>query len=370
MFAYAIREYRQGGRLGRIETFFDRAEEIEEGEDEEIPYHESDKIEWICDRIELDASGVVHGEDIRELIGEVDAASRTVYYRTAVLDRLGFVHHPETHGLYIPRDRVSEYGLSEDDLAIERKPYEALTREEKIEGIQTLLQREGGVLSANEIHGPLFGGKGSVTHMRNLAQDVANDNGFTYRETSGGTKVLRAIDSSQGDGETEQMTITEADNRGHQQRVETLTAIDQQDGDELDQEERVEKVRLGVTWAAMQRQRNIAENGVTDIQELFDGAIDEETASQLMHAATDAAGFDIVDGFSSEKLRVIRAETDPAIQTVASSPPEAIPESTVATEKQFEPGSESEPADATEGEDDDGDETDPPPPGGRRALAG
>lgn len=84
-----------------------------------------------------------HGENIRELIGEVDAASRTVYYRTAVLDRLGFVHHLETHGLYIPRDRLSEYGLSEDDPAIERKPYEALTREKKIEGIKTLLQREG-----------------------------------------------------------------------------------------------------------------------------------------------------------------------------------------------------------------------------------
>ena len=120
--------------------------------------------------------------------------------------------------------------------------------------------------------------------------------------------------------------------------------IDQQDGDELDQEERVEKVRLGVTRAAMQRQRNIAESGVTDIQELFNGAIDEETASQLMDGATDAAGFDIVEAIGGdEKLRVNRTEIDLAIQTVASSPPEAIPESAV----------------ATEGEDDDGDETDP-----------
>lgn len=344
LLGYILREYYEtdgwGYGIEAIES--DRRGVPDEDEEPEIPYYESDKIEWIAQRVEPDANGRIHGENIRELIEEVGAASRTAFYRSAVLDRLGYVHHPEDYGLYIsPEKRWGEFGIGEDDPAIERKPYEALTRDEKIEGIKTVLQRKGGVLSANEIHGQLFDGNGSVTHMRNLAQDVANAPGFTYRSTSGGTKVLRAIGpgakANDAGAETTQTSLTETngdagddhdrdpeDDQDQDQDSSSnlqLSTINQRPIDELRRKDRVTKIQIAATRQMLRKDREVTQLGVEDIQKALehdgDGEIDEETTAALMKTAAVGSGFSIEEGEHGRTLSVDRGEVETAIEIMA-----------------------------------------------------
>lgn len=194
MFAYAIREYRQGGRLGRIEELQNR--ETEADAVPEVPYGESEKAEWIADRLRerIEESGdeQVNVGEIRAVVNEAGAGSRFEFYREAALDKLSYVHHPEINGLFISSRRLwDEFDVGVDHPALYRKPPEALTREEKIEGIRAVLSTRGTVMSANQIHFELFDGNWSLQHVRNLATTVAEASDATYNPTAGGTKVLR-----------------------------------------------------------------------------------------------------------------------------------------------------------------------------------
>lgn len=219
MFAYAIREYRQGGRLGRIEDARTAGSELghlkEQEQEQEIPYHVEDKKDYICERVEPDPNGTIRGGDLRELIGDVAGGSRVDDYLPDVLDRLDYVHHPQVYGLYIPRDDLADYNLTEDDPAIDRKPYEALTRAEKIEGIEETLRHPDGSMTVGRVHNAIFNGNGSTSHIRDLVHTVAESDGFAYKSTPSGQKVLRAVGTAvQESAERLQATDGGSDARG------------------------------------------------------------------------------------------------------------------------------------------------------------
>ena len=86
MFAYALREYMDGGRLGRIEDIQDReTEAAEQDQEQDIPYSVEDKKDYICERVEPDPNGTLHRDDLRDLIGEVAGGSRVDDYLPATL---------------------------------------------------------------------------------------------------------------------------------------------------------------------------------------------------------------------------------------------------------------------------------------------
>lgn len=75
-----------------------------------------------------------------------------------------------------------------------------LVKNDRIEGIKDYLSRTGWGLSVSEIHTEVFDGNGSKSYMRNLADEVAASEGFTFRKTPGGKKVLRATGAGTGNG--------------------------------------------------------------------------------------------------------------------------------------------------------------------------
>lgn len=189
LLAYIIREYYETDGWGYSIEAIGAARDADVEQD--IPHSESGKKEWICDRIEPDPNGTIHGDDIRDLIREVGAESRINHYLPAVVDQLDYVHHPQVYGLYIPREQMADHGLISNDPALYRKPYEALDRSEKIEGIRAVLSTRGVAMPVNRIHAEVFDGNGSTQHIRDLVHTVAEASDATYQPTAGGTKVLR-----------------------------------------------------------------------------------------------------------------------------------------------------------------------------------
>lgn len=169
---------------------------VEDKPEEPNPTSRREKKELICERVEPDPNGTIRGGDLRDLIGEIAGETVVDDYLPSILDRLAYVHHPKIYGLYIPQDDLTDYGLTTDDPAIDRKPYEALDRSEKIEGMKEKLRRGNVGLSVRQIHEQVFDGNGSTSHIRQLVHTVAESDGFAYRKTPGGKKVLRWVGSS------------------------------------------------------------------------------------------------------------------------------------------------------------------------------
>ena len=227
MFAYALREYLNGGRIGRIEEIKSRDAKDEPESTEKIPYGESEKADWIAEQVEAD--GPVHADDIRPVIEEAGAASRVDHYRPLVLDRLGYVHHPNAENLYIARaDLEEQFGISPGDAPFYRKPWGALDRCERIEGLKKELIRLDSPLTVSEIHDKIFGGEGSRNYIRDLANTVAESDEFAYGKSVGGTKRLRFAGSRsrshsrsrsdpEGESEPEQRQEPTADNSEQEQ---------------------------------------------------------------------------------------------------------------------------------------------------------
>lgn len=195
LLGYILREYYETDGWGySIEAVGSTSlsEQSDEETDTDIPYAESDKKDWICDRLEPGPDGATHEDQIRDLIRKAGAESRVNHYLPDVLDRLNYVHHPTANGLYIPcQDLYEEHGLSIDDPAIYRKPVEALSREERIEGIKAILSTRKTAMPVDRIHSEIFDGNWSKSHIRNLVTTIADSEGATYKPTAGGTMVLR-----------------------------------------------------------------------------------------------------------------------------------------------------------------------------------
>lgn len=174
---------------------------------------------------------------------------------------------------------------------------------------------------ANEIHGQLFDGKGSVTHMRNLTLEVVNANGFTSGETPGGTTVIRATGSEAAETET---TDTDAGSDDDRSGKESLSTINQCPIDELNANDQAAKIQIATTRQTLREGCANAWFTVDDIQEALaldgDGEIDEAAIEARMEAAANASGFSIHDGDRGQELSVDRGEIGTAIEIMAEQP--------------------------------------------------
>lgn len=193
LLGYVLREYYETDGWGRsIEAVGSDPSEPESTK--EIPYGESEKADWIAEQIE--PTDEILADDIREVIEEAGAASRVSHYLPLVLDRLGYVHHPNVEGIHIPQEALDErFGVSPTDPAFYRKPWSALSRSERIEGLEMELEDLGQPRTVSQIHDEIFGGEGSRNYIRDLANTVADSDGYEYKTSVGGTKRLRHIGS-------------------------------------------------------------------------------------------------------------------------------------------------------------------------------
>lgn len=201
LIGYIIREYYETDGWGRSIEAVGSSVGVESDSE---PTTRAGRLDLICNR--LDAAGKLQGgevlaDDVREVIADV--AGPTVVdgkngYLLDVLDRIGYVHHPHVDHLYASETILDEqYGVKPDAPAIDRKPYSALSKDDRIEGIKHTLARTGAGMTVSEIHEKIFDGNGSKSYMRNLAHEVGASDGFEYKTTlSGSKKILRASDPS------------------------------------------------------------------------------------------------------------------------------------------------------------------------------
>lgn len=197
MFAYAIREYRSGGRLGRITEKLDQQDDQEQ---ERNPTTPAEKCEVIYDRIRdtIGLDGNIPEETLVETIGDVAGSSQPTIdkYLPDVLDALGLVYHPENADLYVHESRLEEMGVDPHAPPIDRKPAGVLNRDERIQGIKIELSRAKTAMSTSEIQSSVLDGAYSISHVRDLANEIANQDEFGFRNTAGGKKILGKSGSS------------------------------------------------------------------------------------------------------------------------------------------------------------------------------
>ncbi|ELY41162.1 hypothetical protein C497_01952 [Halalkalicoccus jeotgali B3] len=201
MFAYAIREYREGGRLGRIAEKLEQQDDYEqEQEQERNPTTPAEKHEVICDRIRgtvgLDRN--ISEETLIEAIEDVAGSSQPTIdkYLPDVLDDLELVYHPDDADLYIHESRLEEVGarvgldIDPHSPPIDRKPAAVLDRDERIQGIKIALHRNARAMSVSEIQSSVLDGAWSWDHADELATEIANQDGFGFRDTKSKKKIL------------------------------------------------------------------------------------------------------------------------------------------------------------------------------------
>lgn len=245
LLGYVIREYYEtdgwGYSLEALEALADGAAPAEPEQSDPTSRREAQDI--ICDQLDNGTGGDLLAEDIREVI--TDVAGPTVVdgkngHLSDVLDRLGYVHHPETDQVYITEERRSEMGIRPEDPAIDRKPCSVLNKSERVEGIRVHLSRTGRGMTVSQIHAELFCGNGSKSYMRNLVHEVAESDGFTYRTTVGGSKkILRATDPNpEPDPPHTQKTESEpegnADDREQEQAQERCEEVESDASAQMD----------------------------------------------------------------------------------------------------------------------------------------
>lgn len=76
----------------------------------------------------------------REIAGSSDPT--LARYRDAVPEVLDHVIHPKNADFYVPVEKATEYGYDPDALAVENKPREAWTTDDKTEALQAALLRQ------------------------------------------------------------------------------------------------------------------------------------------------------------------------------------------------------------------------------------
>lgn len=159
------------------------------------PTSRCERLKVICDRLDTAENDDLLADDVQEVIANVAGPSvvdGSNGYLSDVLDRIGYVHHPDADHLYMSAERREElFGITPSDPPVERKPWSALDKSERVESIKDYLARTGKGMQVSAIHTEIFDGNGSMSYMRNLAQEVAASEPFDFRKTPGGKKILR-----------------------------------------------------------------------------------------------------------------------------------------------------------------------------------
>jgi len=205
--AHALQMRREGGRADRVErkleAIVDDAEKLlataNADRDDGMSVKERRTV-MLCQ--ELNAEVEVGGgqlpdefprEALRDVIesnlGDSDHFIET--YTDRVLDRIGYVPHPDLDHLYADEDTV-------DPLPpIDRKEYSDLSREERIEGLKIELGRDayenGGRLqySVGEIRDSVFDGVPTDDTVKRYIHAAVDEDGYELL-TQNGRNVIRA----------------------------------------------------------------------------------------------------------------------------------------------------------------------------------
>lgn len=206
---YALREYRTGGRIGRLtkklSRVVDDAEDLLSYVDDEsgdtLPKQKRQTIA-ICHQLGKQFSQ----SDLHEAIEDVTSSDTDYIYETyteRVLKRLDYTKHPRQGTLFIPRENARQ--IAEDNdipgpdaPAIDRHntDFNDLTTAEKIEGLQLELVRrvpngrKYWQVDTRTVKRKIFDNRPSDSQARNLMRKAANDDGFSMG-MSEGTNVLR-----------------------------------------------------------------------------------------------------------------------------------------------------------------------------------
>jgi len=205
--AHALQLRREGGRSERVErkleAVVDEAEKLlataNEDRDERMLPKEKRTV-MLCQELKQEV-GVGGGElpdefpkeALRDVIesnlGDSDYFFET--YTDRVLDRLGYVPHPEIDILYADEDTV------EEKPPIDRKQYKDLSREERVEGLRIKLGRDayenGGTLqySVSEIRDSVFEGVPTDDTVKRYMNQASEEDGYGLLRQNG-RNVLRA----------------------------------------------------------------------------------------------------------------------------------------------------------------------------------
>ncbi|SIS00613.1 hypothetical protein SAMN05421858_5127 [Haladaptatus litoreus] len=201
----ALKERRRGGRARRAGEKLRRIEDdaaglLEElGSGDGLSLREKRTIAVCNDlseqftRSELESAIEIHA-------GGSDPTLRD--YTERVTERLDVVSHPHNPDLFVPTERAEELASETDaaspsDPAIDRKPYENLTRDEKVHGVRLELARDAAKRSNGkaqfgtaDIREEVFDGNAPASYARSLMHDAADADGFRIRSGSTGENRL------------------------------------------------------------------------------------------------------------------------------------------------------------------------------------
>lgn len=129
----------------------------------------------------------------REIAGSSEPT--LAHYREAVPQLLGHVVHPRTVEIYVPVETAVKYGYDPDALAIENKPQDAWTIEDKAEALQAaLLQKPTDALTTDRARRELNGAAPGAAITA-----AADADGFGTDDKAGGRLLLKQPDRVDAD---------------------------------------------------------------------------------------------------------------------------------------------------------------------------
>lgn len=145
---------------------------------------------------------MIHQEqDLRPAIEAAGAETVADEYIEPVVDVLGYKEHPSQPVLYVPESWEPETAEGSDvpTPAVDRKPFDDMNKEERIEAIRVALARKaadnGGRFAAdyNFIRRKVFDRTVSKGYASNVMADVAADVDGLKLDTSRGTKRITVL---------------------------------------------------------------------------------------------------------------------------------------------------------------------------------
>jgi hypothetical protein len=237
--ARALRERRGGGRAHRIREKLERVADDAEGLLAELDPDEDGlslierRTVAICNRL----GDSFTRDDLEAAIEAIAGGSDPTIqkYTDRVLDRLGYVQHPDKPVLFISEAYAEELGVNLDVPAFYRKGYGRLTRQEKVQGLRVELARRSlsnqgrYAMTASDIRQDVFDGRPSEGYVRDLMQWTADADGFST-DTRGGVERLR-VDLERADSDLAETTKAVRDDDGADGRYRGRDRQDgQQDG--------------------------------------------------------------------------------------------------------------------------------------------
>jgi hypothetical protein len=192
--ARALRQHRMADRpqrlLNKLNRVVDDAESLlaEMSEDDKLNTRQKRTIA-ICNHLGDQFTRSELEDAIRSVVGDSPPTIRD--YTEKVLARRNAVKHPNNSELYIPEATVRKLGVDPNAPAIDRKPYDDLTREEKVHGLQVVLASRSlasnGKYQANvqKVKREIFDREPSDSHSRELIRLADEARGFNLANREG-----------------------------------------------------------------------------------------------------------------------------------------------------------------------------------------